>query len=395
MRPPAAAAVFPGVTLGRPVALDEAKRPESPANREVATASYRSGPAEAPAWVARGQSPDLPPPPPPPDALVPNNPAEQYNCGVVNDNPSPGNPILEGGKRLLAGIPWKGGTAGEPAGGRKAFESDHCFDGFISPVTNPFLFEDPRALTELRPIIIYQSIPDKNYIFHGGDAEFFGLQARLALCDRFDLVINKLGLVAIQPGDHTFLRDATSISEIDLGPKYTFLRSDCTGTLGAVGLTFQIPTGSKGTFQNTGSLSLVPYISMGQHFGKTAWGSFNALGTFGYAFSVDDRRAEYLFTSLHLDFDIGDLHKIYPLVELNWFHYTSGGTSRDFGFEGRDFANLGSSHVGGDDDSFTIATGLRYKFSECLQTGIAAEFPINGRRDLLDFRLTFDAILRY
>src|SRR5262245_3493781 len=27
------------------------------------------------------------------------------------------------------------------------FKSDHVFDGFISPVTNPFLFEDPRSLT--------------------------------------------------------------------------------------------------------------------------------------------------------------------------------------------------------------------------------------------------------
>src|SRR5437763_1184921 len=25
------------------------------------------------------------------------------------------------------------------------FQSDHVFDGFISPVTNPFLFEDPRS----------------------------------------------------------------------------------------------------------------------------------------------------------------------------------------------------------------------------------------------------------
>ena len=35
------------------------------------------------------------------------------------------------------------------------FKSDHVFDGFISPVTNPFLFEDPRSLTEVRPIFMY------------------------------------------------------------------------------------------------------------------------------------------------------------------------------------------------------------------------------------------------
>jgi hypothetical protein len=30
-----------------------------------------------------------------------------------------------------------------------------------------------------------------------------------------------------------------------------------------------------------------------------------------------------------------------------------------------------------------------------VQTGIAAEFQLNGARDLLDFRLTFDLIFRY
>ena len=32
--------------------------------------------------------------------------------------------------------------------------SDHCFDSFISPVSNPFFFEDPRSLTEARGIFI-------------------------------------------------------------------------------------------------------------------------------------------------------------------------------------------------------------------------------------------------
>jgi hypothetical protein len=396
LRPVAHVNQAPAVALGRPVALREIgdtdrTQPQS----QAVPASYDVAASDPLHPVVRGQSaePSMPPPPPPPDSLTPANPAEQYNCGVANANPGPGHPILEGGRRLISGIPWKGG-AGEPSN-RAAFQSDPCFPNFISPVTNPFLFEDPRALTELRPIIIYQSIPKSNYFTHGGDAEFFGLQGRLALSSRWDIVVNKLGLVAIQPSDHTFLHDATSISEIDLGPKYTFLRNDACGTLGAVGVTFQIPAGSSGTFQDTGTLSIVPYLSMAQRFGKTSWGSFNGMGTVGYAFSVDDARSEYLFTSLHLDFNIADCNKYYPLVELNWFHYTSGGNTRNVGFEGRDLFNLGAAHVGGDDDSFSIAFGFRYKFSECIQTGIAAEFPLNGRRDLEDFRLTFDLIFRY
>ena len=51
--------------------------------------------------------------------------------------------------------------------------------------------------------------------------------------------------------------------------------------LGIVGpseeVQFQIPVGSSGVYQNTGSLSLVPYLSFAQNFGRD-WrlGSINA-----------------------------------------------------------------------------------------------------------------------
>jgi hypothetical protein len=386
------------VTLGRPVALEEPGSAPAPAEQpSIAAVSWNPPAGDCPPRVVRGQDSEPPPPPPPPPLPPPPPPPaageEGYNCGVATTNPGATNPFWDGTKRLLAGL--KGTGATEPPCGRHPFESDHCFDNFISPVTNPFLFEDPRALTEVRPIIIYQSIPDKNYLFKGGDMEFFGLQGRVAFSPNWSLVINKLGLIAIQPASGSFLHDANSISEIDLGPKFTFLRSDACKTVGAVGLTFQIPAGTSATFQNTGTLSLVPYLSMAQQFGKTPWGSFDALGTLGYALSVDNQRSEYLFLSLHLDFNVGDLNKIYPFLEMNWFHYTAGGQARNFGFEGTDLINFGSAHVGGDDDNLSFAVGARYKFSECFQAGIATEFPINGRHDLMDFRLTFDLIFRY
>ena len=37
--------------------------------------------------------------------------------------------------------------------------SDHCFDRFISPLSNPFFFEDPRSLTEARAIFIDNKLP--------------------------------------------------------------------------------------------------------------------------------------------------------------------------------------------------------------------------------------------
>ena len=56
------------------------------------------------------------------------------------------------------GLSGAGGGYSSSGGNYSWLQSDHCFDdlGLISPVSNPFLFEDPRALTELRPIFMYQ-----------------------------------------------------------------------------------------------------------------------------------------------------------------------------------------------------------------------------------------------
>ncbi len=82
------------------------------------------------------------------------------------------------------------------------------------------------------------------------------------------------------------------------------------------------------------------------------------------------------------------------MLELNWFHYTRAGNSRPIDQEGRDFANIGGTGVGSR-DYITIAPGFRYKFTEGIQAGIAAEFPLTNPRDLQDFRLLFDVIFRY
>jgi hypothetical protein len=42
-----------------------------------------------------------------------------------------------------------------------------------------------------------------------------------------------------------------------------------------------------------------------------------------------------------------------------------------------------------------MALGARYKFSECVQTGLAYEFPVSGNHELMDYRFTVDLIFRY
>jgi hypothetical protein len=317
--------------------------------------------------------------------VVPPTPEEQYNAGVVT---SPVPPTEECG---TLGCWWEECCACFRG---LSFRSDHCFDGMISPITNPYLFEDPRSLTELRPVYIFQKIPSNNPAFGSGEINAFTLQTRLHLTDWLSVVVSRLGWLDLSPDAGAPFGGGSGFSELNIGPKWTFLRLPETGTIAAAGMNFQIPSGPASTFQDTGDLSLQPYLSFGQTFWRTSYGSFNFIGTTGASFAVDGERTDYYFMSLHLDYNVANANKFYPLIELHWFNYFHDGKVNNFDFEGRDLINFGSTDVAGN-NTLSMAAGFRYKFTEWAQAGIAAEWPISGHRDLQDFRLTVDFILRY
>src|SRR4029079_18005852 len=68
-------------------------------------------------------------------------------------------------------------------------ESDHCFDRFISPISNPFFFEDPRSLTEARGIFIENSLPG---LVGNGDAQVWAGQLRGRVTDRISIIAPRL-----------------------------------------------------------------------------------------------------------------------------------------------------------------------------------------------------------
>ncbi len=395
------------VTLGRPVPLSSPSpavalgRPQ--AETPIVPVAYSAPAPAAPGLVVRAQSPD-PLAPPPPVPASPNIPAvpppanERFNCGVVTEPPAApsSHPFFQrlhdwiGG----AGSAVEGIVTGQGAG-RSLFESDHGFDVFSSPVSNPFLFQDPRALTEIRPLFIHEGSSTKNGVFHGGDIDYFGLQGRLALTERLSLVMSEFGLIWVEPHDTAAGFGAhDGISELRIGPQYAFYRCEQSGTIAAAGLLFDIPIGPSKVFQDTGSLSLQPYVSFGQNFLKSSFGSFNFLSTIGYSVATDSKRSDYFYSSYHFDYDVANLHKIYPLIEFNYYHYTDAGKDRPLGFEGLDLINFGSTGVSGR-DYLSMAVGARYKFSERFQTGLAFEFPLTDPHDLLDYRLNLDVIFRW
>lgn len=339
-------------------------------------------------------------------AQGPSAAEEQYNHGVVTQ-PPPTDPYLGGPPATAPGwglpVPsWPPASYWEETFSYPGtFLSDHCFDSFISPVSNPFFFEDPRALTEVRPILMYQKFPGKfrSFVdlsngnvrsFSGGNAFFLGLQARLAINQRLSFVVHELGWLWMQPDGlgPTALPDANGFAEIAFGPKFTLYRDDCSNTLAAVGLNFEIATGSDSVFQDTGSGGVTPYLTVGQQLGQ----NWHVLGTIGYRFRFSDSRSELFFTGLHVDYSIFD--RVYPLVELNWYHYTRNGQARAANFEGQDLFMLGSNNVSGN-DIVTLAAGVRFKITEAVQAGIVYEFPITKQDDLLRYRITADVIYRY
>jgi hypothetical protein len=321
-----------------------------------------------------------------------DTPDERYNWGIPehlaprSKYTSPSRSSNKFGDKMSEWFDNGGNTWGN-------FESDHCFDDFISPMSNPFLAEDPRSLTEIRPIFMFQSIPNSQYLYHGGNIEYFAIQGRLALTQRLSLVLHKLGGLVINPGSESALSSASGFAEIWLGPKYTWYRDETTQTIASAGLQFQIATGNSSVYQDTGSLSFVPYVNVGQKFWKTSWGTMAVMDTLGYAIPSSSQRSAYSYNSFHLDYDIANWGRIYPFIELNWFHYTRNGTARNLGFEGFDLANIGSAVAGR--DFLSLAVGSRFKFNEKWQCGISAEFPLLGTRDLFGFRLGLDLIWRY
>ena len=273
------------------------------------------------------------------------------------------------------------------------FQSDHGFDQFTSPISNPFLFEDPRSLTEVRAIGLYQRIPGSQPNFLGGDAFFGGLQARVAFTERLSLSMTKLGIAGVNPRGQSVYDGGTGLAELWLGPKYTFYRDPEFASIISGGVQFQVPLGSGKAFQDTGTLSIVPYVSAGQNFLKTRFGSLNALGNAGYAVSVNNKRSDYFYASGHLSMDVMNRQKFFPILEVNWVQVTTDGKSRVIAGEGRDLVNFGG--LGKGSQLLTGAAGLRWRITKSLELGGAYEFPLVGNRDFLQNRFLVDLTWRY
>jgi len=266
--------------------------------------------------------------------------------------------------------------------------SDRCFDDFISPMINFVHFEDPRNLTELRPIFLTHQIPDT---LGGGSVQLYALQFRIALTDRLSLIAVKDGYIVDNTTGaiDTLLDDGWA--DVAIGLKYNLIRDAQTGTLGSVGFTYEIPMGNQAALQSIGDGQFHIFTTGGQ---RLLDGNAHFLTSVGYRFPVDDAvQTSSVHWSNHLDFRLTD--RTYLFTEVAWWHWTdSADAGLPLGVAGQDLFNLPVTNVTGN-NLVTQNVGLRFKPRRNIEAGVAYEFPLTEFKDVIKDRVMLDLIVRY
>ncbi|TWT40764.1 hypothetical protein [Botrimarina hoheduenensis] len=263
-----------------------------------------------------------------------------------------------------------------------ACPTEGCFDEFISPMTNPAYFEDPRNVSELRAIFLQHKVP---LTAGGGDIQLYALQVRAKLTDRLSLIATRDGYAV---STNPLIDDGWA--DVDVGLKYALMRDAANQRLLSAGVTYTLPVGSQRTLQDRGDGVFNLFLTGGTEIlGCGHW-----VSAFGGLLPVDqDANSSFVYWSNHFDYQVR--RGWYAVTEFNWFHYAQDGAGQlGLPIDGGDLFNLGSAGIEGQ-NIVTGAIGMKYKPNKKTEVGVAWEVPLTDRRYVLDNRLTVDLILRY
>lgn len=268
---------------------------------------------------------------------------------------------------------------------RGAFQSDHEFDGFTGPLSNPIQFKDPRSLTEARFVFLQNWTRPGTPVIGQSSMQVYALQLRLALTERLQIFADKDGIVRLSPNGTT---STTGLANIAAGAKYVFLRNVETQTLGSLAVQYEAPTGYANIFQNQGSGLLGIWGIFGQEFGD----GWHAILQVGQNLRMNKIDSGYFMTSAHIDKRFG---KFTPFYEANWFYYNQTGTFLPtLNTEGGGLINVGAGKVMGL-NYVTNAVGFKYDVTPNAELGVGYEFQLSDRKMLLGNMLHAQLILRY
>ena len=271
--------------------------------------------------------------------------------------------------------------------------SDHCFDDFISPMINFVFFEDPRTLTELRPIFVHHNLPQvlESGITADGSVQLYAFQIRLALTERLSLIAVKDGLIVEDVDGATDSIIDDGIADVAIGLKYNLIRDDCNGTLLSAGFTYEIPIGSNDAQQGVGDGEFHYFATGGQ---RLMYGDAHLLSSFGWRQPVNtDTRTSSVHWSSQLDYRLSE--QFYILTGVTWWHWTdSASTGLPLGVAGQDLFNFASTNVT-NNNLVTQNVGVKWKPSGHIEAGLAYEFPLSGFEDVIESRVQAELIWRY
>ncbi|QDU31355.1 hypothetical protein ETAA8_65110 [Anatilimnocola aggregata] len=266
--------------------------------------------------------------------------------------------------------------------------TDPAWAGFISPMTNPVFFEDPRTLTEARFIFIDHQVPSlAGGAIPSSRLQVLAVQLRAALTHDLSLIATKDGFIF--PSAGAPLDDGWA--DVSLGLKYNLWKDCCCQRILSVGATYELPVGSTQALQGNGDGEFNLFASYGALFGD----SNHFLTTLGLRLPTDRSEENQVFYwSAHVDRQFCGTCW-YGFLEGTWYHWLSNGDNAAFnGIQGGDLFNFGSTGVAGT-DIVTGAVGLKYKPSLLNEIGVAYEVPLTDERGVLQHRFTADYILRY
>ncbi|WP_339727746.1 hypothetical protein [uncultured Gimesia sp.] len=265
------------------------------------------------------------------------------------------------------------------------FPSDRCFDDFVMPVSNPVWSIDPRSLTYVRGIFINQMIDAQTPVLGAGDLQVYALQLGIALNERLSVIAVKDGYNTLQTRG---VGNSKGWSDIGLGLKYVFIRDVENQFLLSGGLIYEATNGSSRVFQGNGDSVWTPYLSLGKKIGCG-----HLIASTGYHIPGDTaEESQSIYYSVHYDHPV--TNKLSAIAELNGIVYTKSGQALPLNVEGGDWINLGSTNVAGN-NFISTAFGANYRLNRCLSVAGVWEFPITGRKDLMDSRTTVTMTLQF
>ncbi len=282
-------------------------------------------------------------------------------------------------------------------------EREGRYEGFIMPMSAPYLFEDPFITTGVQAIGIWHDFPG-NSVFQGGYARVYALQVRVAITDRLGFFASKDGYAGFYTEQPLF-GTTDGFFDVMAGFKYALIDERDSNFILTPSLRYQATQGSRDVLAGNGQGIWVPAVSAGWGIGD-----FRLIGDVGAQLPVDgDENSTPLFYNLHVAYPVTS--RLTPFVELNGLHYLDEGDGSSTirlkaaslpisavqavvgtgAFEGVDILNLGSNDVEGN-DIITLAVGARYAITNNVSFGFSYEHPVTRRKDIIQQRFTISLL---